>query len=102
MCEVGRHQRVRLYRSEESLGIIRVTWFCLDRPLGRDATPVDHDDLLAPDTVRMLTHSLVRGGYSTLAYTDEDKVEGQCLSANRISSPTESLWSSQRRVIRAS
>ena len=36
---------------------------------------VDHDDLLAPDCVRVVTHALVAAGYPALAYTDEDKVD---------------------------
>jgi hypothetical protein len=38
---------------------------------------VDHDDLLAPDCVRVLTHELVRHAFPAYAYTDEDKLDGQ-------------------------
>ena len=68
---------VRFYRSEENLGIIAGTRFCLERATGRYAATLDHDDLLAPDCVRVLTHALVGAGYPALAYTDEDKVDGR-------------------------
>ena len=73
---LARDARVRLYRSDTNLGIIGGTRFCLERATGRYAATVDHDDLLAPDCVRVITHALVSAGYPTLAYTDEDKVEG--------------------------
>ena len=72
------HRRsVRLYRSDENLGIIAGTRFCLERATGRYAATVDHDDLIAPDCVRVVTHALVAAGYPALAYSDEDKVHEQ-------------------------
>ena len=72
------HRRsVRLYRTDENLGIIAGTRFCLERATGRYAATVDHDDLIAPDCVRVVTHALVAAGYPALAYSDEDKVHEQ-------------------------
>ena len=76
---LARRPLVRLYRSDENLGIIAGTRFCLERATGRYAATVDHDDLLAPDCVRVVTHSLVAAGSPALAYSDEDKVHEQTL-----------------------
>ena len=71
------HPVVRLHRSDRNLGIIAGTRFCLEQASGRYVATVDHDDLLAPDCVRVLTYALVSAGYPDLAYTDEDKVDGE-------------------------
>ena len=49
--------------------------------------PVDSDDLLTPDCLRVLSHALRQAGYPALAYTDEDKLEGRPLQLSPISSP---------------
>ncbi|CAO3460156.1 hypothetical protein [Azospirillum argentinense] len=76
LAELGRHPCVRLFRAEENLGIIGGMRYCLERAKNRYIVPLDSDDLLTPDCVRVVTTALKRAGYPALAYTDEDKVLG--------------------------
>lgn len=76
LAELERHPCVRLVRTEENLGIIGGMRYCLERAKNRYIVPLDSDDLLTPDCVRVVTTALKRAGYPALAYTDEDKVLG--------------------------
>src|SRR5262249_44871639 len=38
--------------------------------------PLDHDDLLDPDALRIVARQLVTDGFPALLYTDEDKLYG--------------------------
>ena len=76
---LGRHPSVRLYRSETNTGIIAGTRFCLEAARHRYVVPLDHDDLLTPDAARVLASALRRAGYPALAYSDEDKIDGNIL-----------------------
>ena len=67
---------VRLERVEENLGIIGGMRWCLERARNRYVVPLDSDDLLTPDALAVLGAALERAGFPPLAYTDEDKVEG--------------------------
>jgi O-antigen biosynthesis protein len=69
--------RVHFERVDENLGIIRGTRRCLERAQYRYVATVDHDDLLAPDTVRILSDVLPRMGFPTIAYSDEDYFDGR-------------------------
>ncbi len=69
---LARERRVRVFRVEENLGIIGGMRFCLERATHRYILPVDSDDLLTPDCLRVLSHALRQAGYPALAYTDED------------------------------
>jgi len=71
---------VRYLRSERNLGIIEGTRFCLEHAANRYTATVDHDDLLTPDCVRVVSHALVEAGYPALAYTDEDRLDGDRFS----------------------
>ena len=77
-----RERGVRFLRSERNLGIIEGTRFCLEHAVNRYTATVDHDDLLTPDCIRVVSHALGEAGYPALAYTDEDKLDG-----DRFSSP---------------
>ena len=72
---------IRVFRVEDNLGIVE-RHALLSR--ARDATdtllPVDSDDLLTPDCLRVVSHALRQAGYPALAYTDEDKLEGSRFS----------------------
>ena len=70
------HPSVRLFRVEENIGIIGGMRYCLERARNRYVVPLDSDDLLTPDCVRVLTSALRSAGFPALAYTDEDKVMG--------------------------
>ncbi len=73
---LAKEPRIRVFRVEENLGIIGGMRFCLERAHNRYILPVDSDDLLTPDCLRVLTHALRQAGHPPLAYTDEDKLEG--------------------------
>ncbi len=79
---VRRERGVRFLRSERNLGIIEGTRLCLEHAVNRYTATVDHDDLLTPDCIRVVSHALGEAGYPALAYTDEDKLDG-----DRFSSP---------------
>jgi glycosyltransferase involved in cell wall biosynthesis len=66
---------VRLIRVETNLGIIGGLRCCLEAARNRYVVPLDADDLITPDCVRVLTSALRSSGYPALAYTDEDKAE---------------------------
>ncbi len=65
---------IKVYRSEENLGIIRGLRFCLERANGRYVAPVDGDDQLYPDALTVVAGHLQLSGYPPILYTDEDKV----------------------------
>jgi glycosyltransferase involved in cell wall biosynthesis len=71
---------VNVLRVEENLGIVGGMRFCLERATHRYVLPVDSDDLLTPDCLRVLAHALRQAGYPALAYTDEDHLEGNHFS----------------------
>jgi hypothetical protein len=74
---IALHPCVRMERVEENLGIIGGMKYCLDRATGRYVLPVDSDDLLSLDCVRIMTAMIVENGYPSLLYSDEDKLRGE-------------------------
>jgi glycosyltransferase involved in cell wall biosynthesis len=76
---LGQHPAVRLHRSDENVGIIAGTRLCLEAARNRYIVPLDHDDLIAPDAARVLASALKAAGYPALAYSDEDKIDGDRL-----------------------
>jgi glycosyltransferase involved in cell wall biosynthesis/SAM-dependent methyltransferase len=79
LARLAEHPAVRLHRSDQNVGIIAGSRLCLERASNPYVVPVDHDDLLTPDAVRVLSHALERAGYPAFAYSDEDKLEGHSL-----------------------
>ncbi|MDI7046710.1 glycosyltransferase, partial [Escherichia coli] len=73
--ELAAHPCVRLIRVEKNLGIVGGLRVCLEAARNRYVVPLDADDLIASDCVRVLTSSLKAAGYPALAYTDEDKCD---------------------------
>jgi glycosyltransferase involved in cell wall biosynthesis len=73
--KLASHPAARLERVENNIGIIGGMSQCLARARNRYIAPLDSDDLLTPDCLRILTTSLRQAGYPALAYTDEDKIE---------------------------
>jgi glycosyltransferase involved in cell wall biosynthesis len=67
---------VKLCRVEANIGITAGLRYCLEHAAGRYVLPVDADDYLYPDTLRVVTSFLQRADYPALLYTDEDKVIG--------------------------
>ncbi len=78
---LARERAIRVFRVEDNLGIIGGMRFCLERAAHRYILPVDSDDLLTPDCLRVLSHALRQAGYPALAYTDEDNLEGSHFSS---------------------
>ncbi len=74
MAKISKHPCVRFERVEENLGIIGGMRYCLERAAGRYVLPLDSDDLLSPDCVRVMTTMIVENGYPPLLYSDEDKL----------------------------
>ena len=68
-----------LHRADENLGILGGLRACLERARGRYVVTLDHDDLLTPDALRVLGHTLAARGYPLVAYSDEDKIDGTWL-----------------------
>ena len=77
---LARARTIRVFRVEDNLGIIGGMRFCLERAAHRYILPVDSDDLLTPDCLRVLSHALRQASYPALAYTDEDNLEGSHFS----------------------
>ena len=80
LAKLAEKPYVRLERVEKNLGIIGGMRRCLERAKGRYILPLDSDDYLTPDCVRIVTWHLQKHGYPALAYTDEDKLMGAELS----------------------
>ena len=68
---------VNLQRVDRNVGITRGLRTCLEHAHGRYVLPVDGDDLLYPDALRVVALAVVNAGYPPLLYTDEDKVIGR-------------------------
>jgi len=80
LAKLAERPYVRLERVEENLGIIGGMRYCLERAKGRYILPLDSDDYLTPDCVRIVTWHLQKNGYPALAYSDEDKLLGAAVS----------------------
>jgi glycosyl transferase family 2 len=65
---------VRLLRLNENRGIVRGTRAALEAAAGDYIVPVDHDDLLYPDALRVLAHFIRERGDPAVLYSDEDKL----------------------------
>jgi O-antigen biosynthesis protein len=76
LARLAQHPSVQLIRLDQNIGIIAGTRLCLERARNQYVVPLDHDDLITPDAVRVLSHYLTRFGRPALAYSDEDKLEG--------------------------
>ncbi|MDI4232962.1 glycosyltransferase [Bradyrhizobium sp. Arg237L] len=75
LVRLARHPGVRLERVESNLGIIGGMRYCLERASGRYILPLDSDDLIEPDCVRVLTRFIEDNNYPALLFTDEDKLD---------------------------
>jgi glycosyltransferase involved in cell wall biosynthesis len=71
------HPKVRFERVADNLGIIRGMRRCLEQARGRYVVPVDSDDLLFPQCLRVMAASIEQNGFPSILYTDEDKTDGQ-------------------------
>jgi hypothetical protein len=74
--QLSEHRWVKLHHSRMNLGIIGGLHYCLAHATARYVLPVDADDYLYPDGLRVITSHVRQAGYPALLYTDEDKVIG--------------------------
>ena len=72
--ELRKDRRVKLIRLEQNVGIMRGTRAAFDAATGRYVLPVDSDDVLYPDALRVMAACLARAGFPAVAYSDEDKI----------------------------
>ena len=70
------HSWIKVKRSATNAGIIGGLRLCLEAATGRYILPVDSDDLLYPDCLRIVTWWIQKKGYPPILYTDEDKLIG--------------------------
>lgn len=70
----ARDPRVKLVRTRQPQGIIGGMRLALENSTGRYVCPVDHDDRLYPDALRVVAACLHHRQWPALAYTDEDKI----------------------------
>ena len=73
---LSRHPIVRFFRVERNLGIMGGMRYGVQRATGRYIVPLDSDDYLYPDAVRIMASSIQSHRYPALLFSDEDKVEG--------------------------
>ncbi len=81
----ARDPRVRFWRVEDNLHIIGGSRFLLERARGTYIVPVDHDDVLYPDALRILSSFVAEHHEPDLLYSDEQKIT---LNGE----PSEILW----------
>ena len=74
LSELGGDEHVRLVRVDENLGIVGGMRYCLDRAVGDYVLPVDSDDLLYPDALRVMAWHIEEAGRPPLLFSDEDKL----------------------------
>jgi hypothetical protein len=73
--ELADHPAVRFERLPTNDGIIAGMRNCLERASNDYAVALDHDDLLAPDALRVVDRHLNDRGLPALFYTDEDCID---------------------------
>jgi hypothetical protein len=72
----ARHSFVRFSRVDQNLGIMGGMLHGVRRARGRYILPVDSDDYLYPDAIRVIASCIQENRYPALLYSDEDKVDG--------------------------
>ncbi|CCB65063.1 glycosyltransferase [Hyphomicrobium sp. MC1] len=75
--KIANHQAVRLIRVEQNIGIVPALRRLLEEAKNRYVVPLDSDDLLTPDCLRIITSALKANNYPAAAYSDEDKILGE-------------------------
>ena len=74
--QLKKYAWVRIEHSPQNIGITRGLRRCLEVASGRYVLPVDADDYLYPDALRVITRWIEETGYPVLLYSDEDKLAG--------------------------
>lgn len=73
---LARDPRVVCRKLPKNVGISGATRAAFELATGRYLIPVDADDLIYPDALRVMASCLEQAGWPALAYSDEDKVFG--------------------------
>lgn len=74
--ELSGYGWIKVHHVKVNLGITGGLRYCLEHAAGRYVLPVDADDYLYTDALKVITSYVRRTGYPPLLYTDEDKVIG--------------------------
>jgi hypothetical protein len=74
--ELAADPRVKCVKLPKNLGITGATRAAFELATGRYIVPVDADDLIYPDALRVMAACLEQAEWPDLAYSDEDKVFG--------------------------
>jgi hypothetical protein len=74
--ELRTHRWIKFVRSDRNLGITKGLRHCLESATAQYVLPVDADDYLYPDALRVTTAFILRRNYPALLYSDEDKIIG--------------------------
>ena len=73
---IAQDPRVVCVKLPKNLGITGATRAAFELATGRYIVPVDADDLLYPDSLRVMASCLEQADWPAFAYSDEDKVFG--------------------------
>ncbi len=73
--KLTRYPQVKLARVEQNLGIIGGMRHCLERATGRYILPVDSDDYVYPDCLKILAWHIRQHNSPPLLYSDEDMLQ---------------------------
>ncbi len=76
LSSLKQYSWVRIEHSPQNIGITRGLRRCLEVATGRYVLPVDADDYLYPDALRVITRWIEETDYPVLLYSDEDKLAG--------------------------
>ncbi|MGH9583937.1 MAG: glycosyltransferase [Bryobacteraceae bacterium] len=75
--QLRRHPWIRIHRLETNTGIAGGLRYCLEHAANRYIAPVDADDRLYPDALRILSAWIQNSGFPAALYSDEDKIIGK-------------------------
>lgn len=75
--DLKQRSSIKLIHSAKNIGIAKGLQQCLEHASGRYVLPVDGDDLLYPDALRVVSAWIQRTDFPALLYTDEDKIIGR-------------------------
>jgi glycosyltransferase involved in cell wall biosynthesis len=74
--EISRDEAVRFFRVDENRGIVGGMRYCLQQASADYVLPLDSDDLLSRDALRVMAWHIEEFGRPAVLYSDEDKVDG--------------------------
>ncbi len=87
MQQLARYKWIKLLPLPANIGITKGLRQCLEQASGRYVLPVDADDYLHPEALRVVTSWVISAGYPPLLYSDEDKAIGTAFNEPRFYQP---------------